>query len=85
MESARRRLSERFSRRLGVNPVTFYVGVVALEALVGWFLMGKYLDAKLGWSFTQILIVVLVVAVAFECLYEFILAGDNVGRRSGGQ
>jgi hypothetical protein len=55
------------------------------EAAIGWFVMGRILDEKLKWSFVAILAVVLIVAIGFECLYEFVLAGDNVGRRSGGQ
>jgi hypothetical protein len=47
--------------------------------------MGQILSDKYRWSFLAILVVVLCVAAGFECLYEFVIAGDNIGRRSGGQ
>lgn len=85
MHGGRRGAVEKAASRLRMSPLVLYIFVVALEATVGWFLMGKYLDQKLHWSFLTILVVVLVVAIGFECLYEFGMQGAQVGRRSGGQ
>lgn len=85
MAGGRRGAVTKIASRFHMEPWMLYILVVGLEAAVGWFVMGKVLDEKLQWSFVAILAVVLMVAIGFECLYEFWLAGDNVGRRSGGQ